>query len=69
MVCDLANKIATSDEWDPTRLFNPIQKEIPETRYEDPQEPIAKAERMAVDIPTSSLGRTDSFIDDLMNVF
>jgi hypothetical protein len=69
MVTDLANEILLSDQWNPSKLHNPDQPEMPTQAncYKTPQ--FVKALLMAVNIPLSSTVRVDGFIDDLICVF
>ena len=69
MVCDLSNKITLIGDWDPDNLFSPIQPKVPTAVYIDPLIPIAPARAMAVEVPTTSLGQGDYFLDDIIKVF
>ena len=66
MVCDLSNEITQVKEWDPDMLFSPVQLVVPPTKYLDPSIPIAPAKTLAVEVPTTSLGRRDCFLDDII---
>ena len=61
MVCDLSNEITLIGDWDPDILFSPIQPTVPDPIYVDPFVPLAPARVMAVELPTTSLGRGDCF--------
>ena len=69
MVCDLSNEITLVKEWDPDVLFIPVQPKVPPVLYVDPSIPIAPAREMAVEVPTTSLGRGDCFLDDIIKVY
>ena len=69
MVCDLSNKITLIGDWDPDILFSPIQPIVPDPIYVDPLVPLAPAKAMVVEVPTTSLGRGDCFLDDIIKVF
>jgi hypothetical protein len=69
MVTDLSNEIPLCDDWDPSQLRSPAQPVTPTPLELPASEPLALAKPMAVIIPTSVTGRTDSFIDDLIRVF
>ena len=68
MVCDLSNEITLVKEWDPDTLFSPIQPVVPPTKYLDPSIPIASTKALAVEVPTTPLGRGDCFLDDIIKV-
>jgi hypothetical protein len=69
MVTNLSNEIPLCDNWDPDTLKSPAQPITP-IRIERPaSEPLTTARQMAVDVPTTVTGRTDSFIDDLIRIF
>ena len=68
MVCDLSNEITLVKEWDPDVLFSPVQPKVPPALYVDPSIHIAPARELAVEVPTTSLGRGDCFLDDIIKV-
>jgi hypothetical protein len=68
MVTDLSNEIPLC-EWDSSSLRNPGQPKTPNPNLLDDKVPIAQGRSLAVSIPTTVTGRTDSFIDDLIRVF
>ena len=69
MVTDLSNGIPLCENWDPSTLHSPIQPVSPPSIYkEDDSKPIGQARQLEVSIPTTSLGRTDYFIDDIVKV-
>jgi hypothetical protein len=68
MVTDLSNEIPLCD-WDPSDLRSPGQPKTPTPKLLDGDLPFTKGRALAVSIPTTVTGRTDSFIDDLIRVF
>ena len=69
IVCDLSNEITLVGDWDPDILFSPIQPKVPALVYVDPIIPIAPAGEIVVEVPITSLGRGDCFLDDIIKVF
>jgi hypothetical protein len=68
MVTDLSNEIPLCN-WDPDELRSPIQPITPIPKLLDDDIPFATGRSLAVSIPTTVTGRTDSFIDDLIRIF
>jgi hypothetical protein len=69
MVTDLSNEIPLCD-WDPASLRSPGQPNTPEPKLLLGDDvPFAPGRTLAVSIPTTVTGRTDSFIDDLIRIF
>ena len=56
-------------EWDPKMLHSPLQLLVPDPEYEKDSVPFAPAKPMVVNIPTTSLGRGNCFIDDIVKVY
>ena len=69
MVCDLTNEITLIGDWDPDILFSPVQPKVLAAVYVDPLIPIAPARAMAVEVPITSLGRGDYFLNNIIKVF
>ena len=46
-----------------------MQAKVPDPEYLNESIPMTPAREMAVDIPTTTLGRGDCFIDDIIKVF
>ena len=69
MVCDLSNEMTLIGDWDLYILFSPIQPKIPTPVYIDSLVPLASARAMTVKIPTTSLGCSNFFLDDIIKVF
>jgi len=68
MVTDLSNEIPLIEEWNPDELHHPMQKQVPAPEYLDEDEPLVEAKELAVEVPTTALGRRDCFIDDIIAV-
>jgi hypothetical protein len=68
MVTDLSNEIPLCD-WGADQPRNPDQPTTPIPAVLDDDVPFQEGCRLAVSIPTSVTGKTDSFIDDLIRVF
>ena len=68
MVADLANEIRLCNEWD-GQLRSPAQPQTPTALRQPKSIPFQRARPCAVKIPTTVTGRTECFIDDLINVF
>jgi hypothetical protein len=69
MITDLSNELPLIPKWDPDLLFSPSQVTVPSSKYLDDSTPLALARPLAVDIPTTALGRGDCFVDDIIKVF
>jgi hypothetical protein len=50
-ICDLANAILLSDDWDPSELFAPHQHLVPENEFLEPDIPFAAGSELIVEIP------------------
>ena len=60
--------LLTNPDWDPDDLHSPIQPIIPPPLLLDDEIPHTPALPLAVDIPISSLGKSDVYIDDMVTV-
>ena len=69
MVCDLSNEMTLIGDLDPDNLFSPTQPKVPTPVHIDPLVLLAPARAMAVKVLTTSLGRDDCFLDDIIKVF
>jgi hypothetical protein len=69
MITDLSNELPLIPKWDPDLLFSPSQVTVPSPKYLDDSIPLALARPLAVNIPTTALGRGDCFVDDIIKVF
>jgi hypothetical protein len=63
-ICDLANAILHSEDWDPKEIFAPNQHLVPERRLLDDDIPFGQEEELIVDIPINPRGMHDIYIDD-----
>ena len=68
-VNDLSNKLPLMIQWDLKKLYSPLQLLVSKPEYVKESVPIASAKPMAVNIPTTILGRGDVFIDDIIKVY
>ena len=69
MLCDLSNEIPLIPNWDPTVLFSPSQPVVPLPDFLPEPLLYAKAQPMAVEVPTRSLGRGDCYLDDIIKTY
>jgi hypothetical protein len=69
MITDLSNEIPLCDDWDSKKLRSPGQPATPTPKVLSDDVPFTQGRSLAVTIPTTVTGRTDSFIDDLIRVF
>lgn len=66
--CDLANNLLQCPEWDPSKLYNPVQSQLPPPKFEDDDVPFSPVLEPAVDLPVNNPGFVDVFIDDTITV-
>jgi hypothetical protein len=69
MMTDFSNEIPLCKEWDHIKLWSLEQPNTPVPIMLPNKIPMAKTMPMAVHILTTVTARTDSFIDDLIQVF
>ncbi len=67
-ICDLANAILLSKDWDPKELFALNQHIVPERELLDNDVPFAEGAELIVDIPIDPRGIHDSYIDDIIGL-
>ena len=67
-VCDLANMLLSHTGWDPHEIHSPIQPHIPPPLILNDDTPFQPALPLMVEIPISSLGKADVYIDDMVTV-
>ena len=67
-ICDLANAILLSDDWDPSVLFAPNQHLVPESELLGPDIPFAAGAELIVDIPVDPQGTHKIYIDDIIGL-
>jgi hypothetical protein len=63
-ICNLANAILHSNDWDPEELFAPNQHLVPERELLDNNAPFAKGAELIVDIPVDPRGIHNVYIND-----
>jgi hypothetical protein len=64
MICDLANKLIVSKEWDPLTLHATVQSQIPPRNLLPNDIPFGQARRLIIDVPVDPRGKIDVYIDD-----
>ena len=69
MLCDLSNEMPHLKNWDPDEIFSPIHPEVPLPDLQEETIPYATARPMAVEVPTTSLGRGGCYLDDIIKVY
>jgi hypothetical protein len=67
-ICDLANAILLSDDWEPGKLFAPNQHLVPEHGLLEPDIPFAAGAELIVDNPVDPRGSYDVYIDDIVGL-
>jgi hypothetical protein len=67
-ICDLANAILLSKDWDPKELFAPNQHLVPERELLDNDVPFAEGAELIVDIPIDPHGIPDVYINDIIGL-
>ena len=65
-ICDLANAIMHSNNWDPEEIFASNQHLVPERTLLNADIPFGKGEELIVDIPIDPCGMHDIYIDDII---
>jgi hypothetical protein len=63
-ICDLANAILLSDDWDPLSLQSPAQHLVPDKIILEDEIPFGIGRDLIVDIPVDPRGTIDLYIDD-----
>ena len=67
-ICDLANAILLSDDWDPSELFAPHQHLVPENEFLEPDIPFAAGSELIVEIPVDPRGAYDVYIKNIVGL-
>jgi hypothetical protein len=67
-ICDLANAILLSDDWDPSELLAPNQHLVPENELLEPDIPFVAGAELIVEIPVDSRGAYDVYIDNIVGL-
>ncbi len=65
-ICDLANAILHSKDWDPEEIFAPNQHLVPEQTLLDDDILFRQGEELIVGIPIDPCGMHDIYIDDII---
>ncbi len=63
-ICDLANAILLSNDWDPLSLQSPNQHLVPDKIILDDDIPFGIGQDLIVEIPVNPRGTVDLYIDD-----
>jgi len=63
-ICDLANELIKSNEWDLLTLHASVQHQIPPQEHLPDNEPIGKACKLIVDVPVDPHGNINCNIED-----
>ncbi len=66
IVCDLANKLLKSKDWEPQDLYASVQWNIPVRKYLSNNIPFAIGRHLMVDIPIYPRGYADDYINNMM---
>jgi hypothetical protein len=67
-ICDLANTILLSDDWDTGKLSAQNQHLVPEHKPLEPNVPFAAGAKLIVVIPVDPQGTHDIYIDDIIGL-
>ncbi len=67
-ICDLANAILLSNDWDPGKLFAPNQHLVPESKLLAPDVPFAAGAELIDKIPVDSQGTHNVYIDNIIGL-
>jgi hypothetical protein len=63
-ICDLANELIVSKEWNPLTLHATVQPLIPLKKNLDDNLPLGQACKLIIDVPMDPRGKIDVYIDD-----
>jgi hypothetical protein len=63
-ICDLANELIVSKEWNPLTLHATVQPLIPPKKILVNNLPLGQARKLIMDVPVDSRGKIDVYIDD-----
>ena len=67
-ICDLTNAIILSDNWNFQNLRDPNDVMVPPTELLGDDVPFEEGKELIVDIPVDPRGKSDIYIDDLINL-
>ena len=65
---DLVNAILKCPDWDPSKTFSPLESMYPPVELLDRNIPFASTKPLSVEIPETSLAKSDVFLDDNLEV-
>ncbi len=68
IICDVTNDLLLCEDWDESRVFSNLSDFVPQDEIMADNIPFAKAEDLAVPVPTKDKGSFDVFIDDFIGV-
>jgi hypothetical protein len=63
-ICDLANELIYSNEWDPLILYALVQNQFLPREYLLDNLPFGKAHKLIIDVPVDPHGSINCYIDD-----
>ena len=69
ILCDMSNEIPQMKNWDPDVLFSPSQPKVLLPYFLERTMPYAKAQPIAVEVPTRSLGKGDCYLGNIIKVY
>jgi hypothetical protein len=64
MICNLANELIVSKEWNPLTLHATVQPLIPLKTILANNLPLGQARKLIIDVPMDPRGKIDVYIDD-----
>ncbi len=67
-ICNLANAILLSNDWDPGKFFAPNQHLVPESELLAPDVPFAAGAKLIVEIRIDPQGTHNVYIDDIIGL-
>jgi hypothetical protein len=63
-ICDLANELIVSKEWNPLTLHATVQPLIPPKKFLTNNLPLSQARKLVIDVPMDPRGKIDVYIND-----
>jgi hypothetical protein len=63
-ICDLANELLKSEDWEPADLHASVQKDIPPRQYLGDDVPFGFGRELIINVPIDPRGYADVYIDD-----
>jgi hypothetical protein len=64
-ICDLANKLIVSKEWNSLTLHATVQPLIPPKKFLTNNLPLGQARKLIIDVPVDPRGKIDIYIDNM----